>query len=56
VLVGTVTQQIDRRGPHVIVSTGSGLVVAAFAIFGLPQGSQAAMIVGVLILDLGVQS
>ncbi|WP_258589464.1 MFS transporter [Mesorhizobium sp. AR02] len=46
----------DRRGPDVIVSIGAGLVVAAFAIFGLFQGSLAAMIIGVLILDLGVQS
>ncbi|WP_095202497.1 MFS transporter [Mesorhizobium carmichaelinearum] len=46
----------DRRGPHVIVSIGAGLVVAAFAILGLFEGSLAAMIVAVLILDLGVQS
>ncbi|MBN9218757.1 MAG: MFS transporter [Mesorhizobium sp.] len=46
----------DRRGPDVIVSIGAGLVVAAFAILGLCQGSLAAMIVGVLILDLAVQS
>ncbi|GLQ78192.1 hypothetical protein GCM10007881_17080 [Mesorhizobium huakuii] len=46
----------DQRGPDVIVSIGAGLVVAAFAIFGLFQGSLAAMIVGVLILDLAVQS
>lgn len=46
----------DRRGPDVIVSIGAGLVVAAFAILGLFQGSLAAMIVAVLILDLAVQS
>ena len=46
----------DRRGPDVIVSIGAGLVVAAFAILGLFQGSLAAMIVGVLILDLAMQS
>ena len=46
----------DRRGPGVIVSIGAGLVVAAFAILGLFQGSLAAMIVAVLILDLAVQS
>lgn len=46
----------DKRGPDVIVSIGAGLVVAAFAILGLFQGSLAAMIVAVLILDLAVQS
>ncbi|QPC91866.1 MFS transporter [Mesorhizobium sp. INR15] len=46
----------DRHGPGAIVSAGAGLVVAAFAIFGLFQGSLAAMVVGVLILDLAVQS
>jgi predicted MFS family arabinose efflux permease len=46
----------DQYGPDVMVSIGAGLVVAAFAILGLFQGSLAAMIVGVLILDLAVQS
>ena len=46
----------DKRGPDVIVSIGASLVVAAFAILGLFQGSLAAMIVAVLILDLAVQS
>ena len=47
---------VDRRGPGFIVSIGAGLVVAAFAILGLFQGSLAAMIIGVLLLDLAVQS
>jgi predicted MFS family arabinose efflux permease len=46
----------DRRGPATIVSIAAGLVIAAFAIFGLFQGSLVAMTAGVLILDLGVQS
>ena len=46
----------DRRGPSVVASIGAALVIAAFGIFGLFQGSLAAMIVGVLILDLAVQS
>ncbi|MDX8457589.1 MFS transporter [Mesorhizobium humile] len=46
----------DRRGPDTTVTIGTGLVVLAFAIFGLFQGSLVAMIIGVLILDVAVQS
>jgi len=46
----------DRRGPAFVVSTGSGLVIVAFAIFGLFQGSLVALAAGVFILDLAVQS
>jgi len=46
----------DRRGPETIVSAGAMLVVLAFAIFGLLQGSLLGMIVGVLVMDLAVQS
>jgi predicted MFS family arabinose efflux permease len=46
----------DQRGPAALVSIGAGLVVLAFTIFGLFQGSLVAMIAGVLILDLAVQS
>ncbi|NBB49036.1 MFS transporter [Rhizobium sp. CRIBSB] len=46
----------DRRGPAVVVSIGAGLVIVAFAIFGLWQGSLVALVIGILIMDLAVQS
>ena len=46
----------DLRGPNAVVTTGAGLVVLAFAILGLIQGTLLAMIVGVLVMDLAVQS
>lgn len=46
----------DRRGPAVVVSAGAGLVVLAFAIFGLSQGSLIGLVVGILVMDLAVQS
>jgi predicted MFS family arabinose efflux permease len=46
----------DRRGPGTIVSIAAGFLMVAFAIFGLFQGSLVAMIVGVLVMDLAVQS
>lgn len=46
----------DRRGPGAVVAIGAGLVMIAFAIFCLFQGSLVAMVLGVLIMDLAVQS
>jgi predicted MFS family arabinose efflux permease len=46
----------DRRGPPVVVSIGAGLVIVAFAIFGLWQGSLVGLVIGILIMDLAVQS
>jgi len=46
----------DRRGPAVVVSLGAALVVLSFAIFGLLQGSMIALVAGVIIMDLAVQS
>lgn len=46
----------DRRGPAVVVSIGAGLVVIAFAIFGFWQSSLIGLIVGILVMDLAVQS
>lgn len=46
----------DRRGPAVVVSVGAGLVVFAFLIFGLWQGSLVGLIIGILVMDLAVQS
>lgn len=46
----------DRRGPAVVVSIGAGLVVLAFLIFGLWQGSVIGLIIGIVVMDLAVQS
>jgi len=46
----------DRQGPERIVLRGAWLVMLAFAMFGLIQGSLVALIGGVLLMDLGVQS
>ncbi|TYC58997.1 MFS transporter [Rhodobacterales bacterium] len=46
----------DRRGPAVVVSIGAGLVVLAFLIFGLWQGSLIGLVVGIVVMDLAVQS
>lgn len=46
----------DTRGPAAVVATGAGLLVLAFAVMGFLQGSLPAMITGVLMMDLAVQS
>lgn len=46
----------DKHGPTIVVSTGAALVVLAFAIFAFWQNSLVALVVGILILDLAVQS
>lgn len=46
----------DRRGPAVVISAGASLVLLAFLIFGLWQGSLTGLVVGILVMDLAVQS
>lgn len=46
----------DSRGHASVVSMGAVLVVVAFSIFGLWQGSIIALIVGIFILDVAVQA
>ena len=46
----------DRYGSRAVVILGAGLVSIAFAIFALFQGSLVAIVLGVLIMDLAVQS
>ncbi len=46
----------DRHGPARVVSAGTGLVIAAFLLFRLLDGSLAALAAGVLVMDLGVAS
>jgi predicted MFS family arabinose efflux permease len=45
----------DRRGPHLVILLGAVLTVAAWAVFGA-FGTIAGLIVGVILLDFGVQS
>ncbi|WP_246739538.1 MFS transporter [Martelella sp. HB161492] len=44
----------DRRGPHLVVIVGAMLALAAWLLFGL-TASLIALVVGVVILDLGIQ-
>lgn len=45
----------DRRGPHFVVSAGVVLTLLSWVIFGV-WGSLAALVIGVIVLDFGVQS
>lgn len=45
----------DRRGPHLVILLSAGLTLAAWAVFGVWE-SIAGLIVGVILLDFGVQS
>jgi predicted MFS family arabinose efflux permease len=44
----------DKRGPHMVIGAGTLTMLVAFACFGLWR-SLAGLIVGVVLLDLGVQ-
>ncbi|OLL30463.1 MFS transporter [Burkholderia sp. SRS-W-2-2016] len=46
----------DRRGPRTIITLSLVLVVIAFVIFGASAKSIAGLVVGVIILDIGVQA
>jgi predicted MFS family arabinose efflux permease len=45
----------DRRGPHLVILLGAVLTLAAWLVFG-GFGTIAGLIVGVILLDFGVQS
>ncbi|MBV8626582.1 MAG: MFS transporter, partial [Paraburkholderia sp.] len=46
----------DRRGPRAIISFAIWLVALAFVIFGFSGASIAGLVVGVIVLDIGVQA
>ena len=46
----------DRRGPRTIITLSIGLVAVSFVVFGLSSASIAGLVVGVIILDVGVQA
>ncbi|WP_179403186.1 MFS transporter [Burkholderia guangdongensis] len=46
----------DRRGPRTIISIAIALVALAFAIFVLSGTSLGGLVVGVIVLDVGVQT
>ena len=45
----------DRRGPHFVVWLGAVLTIVAWVIFGV-WASLAALVIGVVVLDFGIQS
>ncbi|HEX9448172.1 MAG TPA: MFS transporter [Dongiaceae bacterium] len=47
---------VDRRGPQTVVMLSALLVLASFLLFMLVQGSLIALVIGIVLMDLGVQS
>ncbi len=45
----------DRKGPHLVILIGAALTLLAWAVFGV-FGTVAGLIIGVILLDFGVQS
>ncbi|MGG1944106.1 MFS transporter [Trinickia sp. NRRL B-1857] len=46
----------DKRGPHAVITLSIGLVALAFVIFAFSSASIAGLVVGVVVLDIGVQA
>ncbi len=46
----------DRRGPRTAITAGLGLALGAYVILGLGGGYLAGLVLGVILLDVGVQS
>jgi predicted MFS family arabinose efflux permease len=46
----------DRRGPRAIITLSIALVAISFVVFGVSARSIAGLVVGVIILDIGVQA
>lgn len=46
----------DKRGPHAVITLSIGLVALAFVIFAFSSASIAGLVLGVIVLDIGVQA
>jgi predicted MFS family arabinose efflux permease len=46
----------DKQGSEAVIVIGASMVIAAFVLFGCFQGSVVVLVIGVIIMDLGVQS
>ncbi|AJW98708.1 MFS transporter [Burkholderia gladioli] len=46
----------DKRGPHAVIALGIWLVAISFAIFAVSASSLAGLVIGVIVLDVGVQA
>ncbi|MGI4875575.1 MAG: MFS transporter [Janthinobacterium lividum] len=46
----------DQRGPRFAIVVGTGLALAAYLVLGLGGGYLAGLVVGIILLDVGVQS
>ncbi|MDO7885860.1 MFS transporter [Hymenobacter cheonanensis] len=46
----------DKRGPRYAITAGIGLALASFVLLGLAGGWLAGLVIGVILLDVGVQS
>ena len=46
----------DRRGPRFIITVGVGLGLVAYLVLGVAGGWLSGLIVGILLLDIGVQA
>ncbi|WP_186231530.1 MFS transporter [Burkholderia gladioli] len=46
----------DKRGPHAVIALGIWLVAISFAIFAVSARSLAGLVIGVIVLDVGVQA
>jgi len=46
----------DKRGPSYAITVGIGLALASFLLLGLAGGYLAGLVLGVILLDVGVQS
>ncbi|WP_175939958.1 MFS transporter [Caballeronia sp. BCC1704] len=46
----------DKRGPRAVISLSIGLVALSFVVFALSARSIAGLVVGVIVLDIGVQA
>jgi predicted MFS family arabinose efflux permease len=46
----------DRNGPHIVISLAIGLVAISFTVFALSGSSIPGLVVGVIVLDVGIQA